>query len=508
MRTPQTRFTLGTILCFCLMLLQQAHAQGYGTPLTMQGLGSATSHSAASRAMGGITFATKNDVSLMFANPAALTSIDGLQISLGAVQRYRQMNQDQRYGALQGFSAFSLLTESMTDRLSDPDTTGKTWRSWTQADSVQRPFDTIKPDWNRAKTSSIPIEVTIAAPLTIGGTKFIVGLGAVEYANLDWYFQNNNAFSPSVLSVLNGTIATGPLATNPYLTQWYQYTQERTGSIYGYGAMVAASVTDRLSIGLSGMLLQGSTDDTEARVGRGRMAFYAASLRLDKQGMTSSTKTGTSDFSGMELTGSAKYATKFIDFGFSVKAPTTITRKFSWSMTQDSVSVLSRLSHRVDSVTVHSSSSASGEDKIELPWRGSLGLALRIRDNITIGVEYEIKSYESASYTGANGQTSNPWLSGSVFHIGGEFRVNEWLALRAGAGNVKETFEPASNPIRGDAVSYPVYSAGAGISFANAVLNVTYEYSDMKYVDMWSNAASINQQVTNALSASLSYSLP
>jgi opacity protein-like surface antigen len=224
--------------------------------------------------------------------------------------------------------------------------------------------------------------------------------------------------------------------------------------------------------------------------------------------MTSYTKVGTSEYSGTEITGSAKYTSKFIDFGFSVKPPTTITRSYSSTTVQDSVSAVNVYASKIDSVSVHSTSSVSGEDKMRLPWRGSLGFALRIRDNFTIGIEYEVRSYESATYTGANGIESNPWLSNSVFHIGGEYRVNEWLALRAGASNFKETFEPLSNPIRGDAVNYPVYSAGCGIAFDNAVLNLTYEYSDMKYVDMWSNAASINQQVTNSVTANISYTIP
>jgi opacity protein-like surface antigen len=512
MRTFNSTLALGMIICLCLVFPDRSHAQGYDTPLTTQGLNHTTSQSAASRAMGGGSFGVKNDVSLMFSNPASLTSIEGIQVSFGGMQQYLKANQDQRYGALQTYAAFSLLTESMTNQIADPDTTpapGRTsWRTWTQADSVQRPFDSIGPDWNRAKSKSLPIQAQIAVPVTLAGIKFIVGVGAVEYANLNYSYQNNNVFSPSVLSVLNGTIATGPLNITPYKTQWYQYYQERSGSIYGYGGMLSAAVTEKLSVGVSGMLLKGSTDDLETRVGRGRMVFFSSSLRLDKQGMTSSTKTGTSDYSGTEFTGSATYSSSFIDFGFTVKPPTTITRKFTTAFTQDSVSTVNRYAAKSDSIHVQTSSSVSGEDNIKLPWRGSLGFAIRIRENITVGVDYEIRSFESAKYTAANGIESNPWLSTSVFHIGAEYRVSPWLALRAGQSTYKEVFEPLSNPIRGDAVSYPVYSAGLGFTFANAAVNITYEYSEMKYVDMWSNAASINQQVTNNIMANISYTIP
>jgi len=46
-------------------------------------------------------------------------------------------------------------------------------------------------------------------------------------------------------------------------------------------------------------------------------------------------------------------------------------------------------------------------------------------------------------------------------------------------------------------VNYPVYGLGCGINVGNLHVDVAYEYSDMKYVDTWSNAVSINRQITN-----------
>ena len=57
-------------------------------------------------------------------------------------------------------------------------------------------------------------------------------------------------------------------------------------------------------------------------------------------------------------------------------------------------------------------------------------------------------------------------------------------------------------------MSYAVYSAGFGVKFANARLNVAYEYSDMKFVDTWSNAASINSEFHNTIVADVSYEIP
>jgi hypothetical protein len=308
--------------------------------------------------------------------------------------------------------------------------------------------------------------------------------------------------------VVNGTIGTTGLDRNPYTTWWSQYYQQRDGSIYGYGAALSAVISEKLTVGVSGMILKGSTDDMEVQVGRGRMLFFTNSLRLDRPGTTSYTKTGTSDYSGAEFSLSAEYTGKYFSFGFSMKPPTTITRDFTTTFTKDSVAASKRFLSKIDSITVHSSGSISGQDKMELPLRGTVGFGLRLRDNLNFAISYEIRAYASAQYTGTDGSVTNPWLSCSILHVGGEYIANSWLTIRGGVSNYQEVFQPLTEGIRGEPVNYPVYSLGCGIQFANVHVNIAYEYSEMRYVDTWSNAVSINQQISNNLVATFAYELP
>jgi len=512
MKHTDNTFAYVMLLCLCLLCVQQTMAQGYGNPLTLQGLSQTTTQSAAVRGAGGITFGIKNDVSLMFANPASLSSLQGIQFSIGGLQRIGSSYQEQHYSGVQGTSALAPLLEGTTGLLSDPDTTayygGVKVTVRTQADSVQRPFDSIGPNWSRSTSKSVPVQFMAAAPFTLGGIRMVGALGVVEYANLNWYYQNNNVMSPSVLSVVNGTIGTSGLDKNPYVSYWYQYYQQRDGSINGYGGALSAALSERLSVGVSGMILKGTTDDIEVRTGRGRMLFFTSSMRLDRPGTMSYSKKGTSDYSGAEFSLSAEYTSKYFNFGFSIKPPTTITRDFTMTFTQDSVAASKRFLSKVDSITVHTSGSISGQDKIVLPLRGSFGFSLRLKDNLTFGISYEIRPYASAEYTGADGSTSNPWLSCSILHVGGELQANPWLTIRGGVSNYQEVFQPLTAGIRGQPVGYPVYGLGCGVKVANGILNITYEYADMKYVDTWSNAESINRQFTSNIVASFSYTIP
>jgi len=513
MKQPTSTFAyVMPLLLLCLLLPQQAFAQGFDNPLTFQGLSRTTNPSATARAAGGVTFGIQQDVSFMFTNPASLTSLKGLQLSIGGLQRSGYLRQDQRYSGVQGTSALAPLLEGTTGSISDPDTNafynGTKVSLRTQADSVQRPFDAIGPNWSRTKSKTVPVQFFAAAPFTLGSISMVGGVGAIEYANLGWYYQNNNCLSPSVLSVVNGTISTSGLNANPYAVQWYQYYHQRDGSIFGYGGAIAATLNEKLSVGVSGMILKGSTDDLETRVGRGRMLFFTSSMRLDKPGMSSYTKTGTSDYSGMELSLSADYKSQYFEFGFSVKPPSKITRTFSMVMSKDSVSVTKQGLSKVDSVHVFTNSSFSGEDNINLPWRGTVGFGLKLKENLTFGISYEVRSYASAEYTSSDGMVSNPWLSCSIIHIGGEYRANAWLFLRAGVTSYAEVFQPLTAGIRGEPVNYPVYALGASVRVANGTLNLTYEYSDMKYVDTWSNAVSINREISNTIVASFTYEIP
>jgi hypothetical protein len=82
------------------------------------------------------------------------------------------------------------------------------------------------------------------------------------------------------------------------------------------------------------------------------------------------------------------------------------------------------------------------------------------------------------------------------------------MSIRGGVREDAEVYEPLSNAIRGEAPRYTVYTLGVGFSFMAAQLNVGYEYGDLKYVDTWSNAASVNREFRSAYVADISYILP
>lgn len=477
-----------------LLFAQLAFAQGSDAPLNIQGLDRHSLQSAASRAAGGTTLGVRNDVGLMFSNPASLQSLTGIQVSIGGLLQYSKSSQVQHYTPLKYYSNFSLLMEGLTGEIIDPDSLHP---GSNPGDTVQRPFDNIGPNWSRSKNKNLPVQALLAVPFTFGKINFVIGVGAVEYANLNHYYQNNNVLSPSIGSQRPIPIPLPP--NNPdstFKTEWSQYYHSRDGSIGGYGAALSGSISEKISLGISGMILKGSSDDFEQRNGRGRLVFYQNYFRLDSVNLNKKiTQTGTSDFSGYEITFSGIYHGRHVDFGFSVKPPISIKRKYTSQI-------------QIDTIGSSTILSLNGEDEMKLPWRGNVGVSINLLQNLSLGMEYEIRPYTSAIYKNADGTETKPWLSASLFHVGAVYKPLSWLSVLAGIRGQAEVFESEGNPIGGEPVTYSIYSAGCGFSYAGFNLNLTYEYYLMKYQDMWQTNVNLNKETRHSIIADVRYEIP
>jgi opacity protein-like surface antigen len=478
-----------------LPLSSDLFAQGYGAPLTFQGVDNFTNHSAAARAAGNISIGAKEDIALMFHNPATLQSLTSIQVSLGGLYFNSDTKQEQNYAPVRYYSNFSLLMEGLTGLIpSPPPDTGLFPPLRTAADTVQRPYDNLGPNWSRSDNDRLPVQAMLAVPVTFENFKIVAGIGAVEYANLNHYYQNNNVLSPSILSHRPLPILR-PTDDNPLEVEWSQQIRSRKGSIQGYGLALAGKLEKyNLSVGFSAMHLTGSSDDFERTMARGNLTFYFNAFRNDSV-YSLTTKNGTSDFSGQEYTISSILNSRYVSIGFSLKLPTTITRSYSIKVATDTTGSPAH-------------SEIRGEDELKLRWRGMLGLSLTPKENLRIGLEYDFRPYESVRYANESGAETSPWLPASLFRVGVEYTATPWLALRGGMRGEAEIFQPEGNKIEGDPVTYTVYSVGLGATYAGLRLNIAYENSLMKYQDIWSTAVSKNSERQHMFIADLSYEIP
>lgn len=481
-----------------------SYAQGGASPLTIQGLQNTSLVSAASRALGGMTLSIKNDASLMFVNPVTLQTLEGIQISIGGLQQFKTEEQEQRWYPLRSYSNFSLLMEGLTIGMQDPDTSkfyidiippyNTVWyvkdNTINAGDSLLRPFDQIKPNWKHDKNFKLPAHIALAVPLSIGDVKISVGIGVTEYANLNYFYQNNNVFSSDLALV---QVPSDDSIKNAIPVYWTQNMVQRDGSIYGYGGAFSIALSNKLALGVSAILLRGSSDDIESAVDRGGLLFFKTFFGLYRSSYRT-LKRGTSDYNGQIFTLSGAFRGRSVSFGFSIRPPTMIRRDYTSNVQIDSAGIL------LASVDV------SGSDKLKLPWLGMAELSLKLRENVTLDFMYEYKPYSQADYK-RNTITTQPWLDCSSIGMGLQYLPTSWLALRVGYHTQQEVFQASGYPIQGQPVTYMVYSGGIGISFAGIQLDLACEYIDYQYEEMWGTNVNINKLNAKNILAQVSYTI-
>jgi hypothetical protein len=489
--TRKERSRQNVLLVFLALLAvgvtgHPAMAQSHGAPLSMEGVHQRTVHSAAAMGMGGLSLLVRDDAASMFQNPATLATLTGIQLSVGGVHRSATWRQEQHYAPVRYYPNLSLLLEGLTDQIPDPD---PDLIGFMPRDSVQRPLDAISPNWTHAQAATAPLQGFVAVPVDLGAVRLVAGVGVAEYGTFDFYYQNNNALTPNVLSQ-RPLPTPRPTDDNPVEVDWYQVVRSRQGSVAGYGGAVALEWKRfNLDLGLSGTYLRGTTDDFEQDVARARLTFYANAFRVDSlPGHVS--RQGQSEFSGFDVALSSALRGEHVSIGVTIRPAMTVTRSYTTDVTSDGVGL----------------SVVSGEDRLSIPWRGSAGIALTPRDDLAFGLEYEIRPYANALLREAEGRERAPWMSSSAFRAGAEYTVLPWLALRGGMRREAETFGADGRALEDEPVWFTAYSAGAGAAIAGAQLNVAFENRAVRYQDIMGTAVHHNRATRQMFVVDLVYS--
>lgn len=145
--------------------------------------------------------------------------------------------------------------------------------------------------------------------------------------------------------------------------------------------------------------------------------------------------------------------------------------------------------------------------KLETPSRTTLSAAYIIGKKGLISVDYEYVNYSSAKlkeggdgydFYNENEDISELYKSVGNLHIGGEYRVNDLVSLRAG-------YEYYSNPYESYALEqdqpsskYSTVSAGVGYNQGNFFLDMTYKHKMAKdYSTIYSGSDFVEYNMTN-----------
>ncbi|TSA15942.1 hypothetical protein D4R75_14155 [bacterium] len=470
-------------------------AQPAARPLDVQGLDQFSASGVRSRAMGGTGVASAVDASALFSNPAALAQLSSFEIRAGGLFGSTMSKQTQEWVPMRPLPGLSALFEGLTGDVKTPDSLGRSGLPLSAWNTLQKQYDNLTPGWDRTSSRTQPLSLAAAMPLTVAGMNVAAAIGFSQVINLDHYFQNNNSMSPYL-----GQERPDPfLITNRNDTlhiKWYQYTRQREGSVYGITPGVSVTLLPGLRVGGSATVLTGSSDDNEKRVERGHINI-AISNGVGSNFMVDTvyyrqSKVGTSKYSGTMFTFGLHFQQERYSLGVTLRPPMKITR--TWDRDVASIDTTKKpMPVRLDDQP-RRSFHESGKDYLDFPLSYSLGIVLKPTDKWMIAFDYELKHLADVELTSATNSTvSRPWVNTKgAMRIGAEYLASKLIALRGGYREDVQAFSPDGSAIIDEPARGGVYSLGAGISLGNIFIDMAYEYSVLKYQDIYQSNANYN----------------
>ncbi|HCA81905.1 MAG TPA: hypothetical protein DEP53_19410 [Bacteroidetes bacterium] len=470
-------------------------AQPASGPLNIQGLDQFSASGVRSRAMGGTGVASALDASALFSNPASLGQLTSFEIRAGGLFASTRRQQTQEWVPMRPLPGLSALFEGLTGTIKTPDSLGIAGLPLSAWSALQRQYDNITPNWERSSTAAQPLSLAAAMPLTFEGVDFVAAIGISQVINLDQYYQNNNSMSPYL----------GQQRPDPFLitdrldtlhVKWYQYTRTREGSAYGITPGLSFTLLPGLRIGGSATILTGSSDDDERRLERGLVNIAIGDGKPNNFMVDSVTysqaKSGTSDYKGTLFTFGLQFEQQHYSVGLTIRPPMTITR--TWDREVTGVGA-ARNPYPLEVVYPATGPfRESGKDELEYPLTYSLGIVLKPTEKWMLAFDYELRNLADVELTSTPGGTvSHPWVnSKGVTRIGAEYRLSTLLALRGGYREDVQAFSPDGSAIVDEPARGGVYSLGAGISLGNILIDAAYEYSVLKYQDLYQSNVNYN----------------
>jgi hypothetical protein len=463
-------------------------AQGAGAPIDLQGMNQVNIIGVRARGMGGVSVAAANDANALFGNPALLTRLKSGEVRIAGQGTIAEDQQTQQWVPNRIYPGLSLLMADQWAGVKDPDLSTLSVDA-AQWEKLQKPFDTMGPNWKRTKNRVVPISIAAAMPLQWDEFTIAAGVGFSVTTDLNHYFQNNNVLDPLLGSYRPQPIPV-VLTGDTMRVRWFQYQTKREGQIYTVTPALALHYAS-LSVGVSALILSGTSDDFEQRLDRGKLTFIYNRFKIDSiQYMQ--IRSGTSTYSGAGATVGAAWESEKISIGGQLMLPMTVTRSSSYTT-------------RTDTAGTVTSVASKGDTKLKMPLRWNIGFLLTPTKRWNIGFDYGITGFAKAEEQLPDGTTTTPWVGGGTYKIGAEFLAASWLPLRAGYRVEVQPFSPAGSAIIDESARASVMSAGVGVRMWDMMLEFAYEYTVLKYQDLWQSNINNNLSEQHRFSFELGY---
>ncbi len=466
-------------------------AQHRGDPIAFQGISTPVMNGVRAIAMGGAYTAAAGDINSLFWNPAGLTSIDGISISITGDSYKKSWQENQEYRPNRQFVSLGFILDGML--IPDPVNNGLFDHDVFNNDTnyvVTDPilgtdhFSKDAADWTRAANGSGPLSVTIGLPLHMLGKKFYVAAAMNKKFNVQDYDRNHTYISPHIgYFQYEGEIdrVSDPLDSIRVL--WSDYERIRTGDIWGYNAAVGMALNENISFGLGIEMISGETDDSGYLNRVGYFDLIDANLMAFSYDTLNTSTAGTSNFSSTALNISTLINFSKINIGLRINPGYTVKREWDYTFENDTLGT----------------TAMSGTDEMKVALGYAFGVSVQPTDFFRIAADLSKTNHSSNEFTFAIEDTTHRgWADQIIVGLGVEYKPFSWLSLMGGYRSLPETFIPDGAAIKDRGPAVNSMTAGASIKILNGYLDLAYENRSLKYYDQYfSNTNYVLNSVEN-----------
>lgn len=455
-------------------------AQHRGDNLSFQGLYSAELTGVKASAMGGAYTAVSGDVSSLYWNPAGLWDIKNLQVfASGALySKYWQENQHyrpNRYFVTLPFYLEGLYTPDPAnnwrfDHLIARDTA--IYYTVREPELGLDPFGEEAADWTNSATGGNFTNISAALPFFLEEEKFVAAVGFNQQYNILDFDRNDTYLNPHPGYSLYGEM-TRVNGVDTAVMDWSRYYRERSGDMYAINAALSYDLSKMFKVGLGVKYSWGNSSDFLYldRVG----TFHLIKENQFKFGYVTDYMelNGSSDYSSTAFNFGLLFTIEHFSIGLKVDLPYTMTREWNY------------LENSYDSINT-ASRTISGTDEFEIPAIVNAGLSIKPIDDFMISLDYEYAPYSKAEFNLSSPDSLfSGWVDKNTFRVGAEYRIIDYISVMAGFRIEPTVFVPDGAAYDDRGTETTNYSLGASFEFYFGRIDLSFEYSNLKYYDSY-----------------------
>lgn len=469
-----------------LILSSIVFGQHRGDNLSFQGLSTPNDVGVNAIAMGGAYLAQSGNISSIFWNPAGLSDITKIQISISGNSSSKMWRENQEYRPNRYFVTLPYYLEGLY--IPDPKNSGQ-WDYQLAQDSSyyvnppvmgQDPFSKAAADWQVNKNNTGLNNVVIAVPFDINKNKLVVSVAYDQQYDIQNFDRNDTYLNPHIGYTYYGGNISRASGNDTITFAWSRFLRQRTGSVHNITGGVGYRLNKYFALGIKANIMWGKTEDLQTlkRVGSFDLADENR-FRFNFQNVNSEV-VGTSKFNATSFSIGGILNLNHFSFGAKVALPYTVKRNWNYNYSySDSISSSSR--------------TGTGVDKFNVPLIYSVGVSFKPVEKFNIEFDFERAPYSQGSFNlASNDTTHRNWVDQNTIRLGAKYDLFDFLSILAGYSIIPQTFVPDGSAIKDKGPVANNYSCGVSIKSFLGEFNFAYEFKRLKYYDSYFSNTNYN----------------